>query len=193
VEDEIDFDDSSTPLVSYSFVHGGWPGDGNIDGDPQFRDPFGGDFHLMSVDCGDNVNSPCIDTGDPALFDYFLDCNGGLGTERSDMGAYGGTDSSMVAIDPLIEKLPKRFTLLQNYPNPFNASTTIRYSLSEKADVKIEIYNILGQKVETLFDGGQQAGYHSVTWRADKFASGIYLARLQAGSRSKNVKMVLLK
>jgi hypothetical protein len=82
---------------------------------------------------------------------------------------------------------------LRSYPNPFNASTTIRYGLPEQSDVRIEIYNILGQRVVTLFDGNRQAGYHTVTWRADHYPSGVYFSRLQAGGRSENIKTVLLK
>lgn len=89
--------------------------------------------------------------------------------------------------------LPERLSLLQNYPNPFNSSTTICYSLPEQSDVRIEIYNILGQKITTLFDGHKQAGYHTVTWHADHYPSGIYFARLEAGHRSESIKIVLLK
>ncbi len=89
--------------------------------------------------------------------------------------------------------LPERFALLQNYPNPFNPSTTIRYSLPAQSNVRIEIYNILGQKITTLFDGHKQAGYHTVTWQADHYPSGIYFTRLEAGHRSESIKIVLLK
>jgi len=193
IPNHVYVDGPANPDITFSLVQDGWPGEGNIDADPLFRDPENGDFHLMSIACGDQLNSPSIDTGDPALIDSLLNCDWGLGTERSDMGAYAGGDSATVAIDDLIDKLPKRFALLQNYPNPFNASTTIRYSLPEQADVKIEIYNILGQKAAVLFDGNQSTGYHSVTWHADDFPSGIYLARLAAGTVSKNIKMILLK
>jgi hypothetical protein len=88
---------------------------------------------------------------------------------------------------------PDKLSLSQNYPNPFNASTTIKYTLPTQSDVRIEIYNILGQGVATLFEGNRQAGYHTVTWQADNYPSGVYFARLQAGGRSENVKMVLLK
>ena len=89
--------------------------------------------------------------------------------------------------------LPNALSLLQNYPNPFNPSTTIRYTLPAQSDVRIEIYNILGQRVATLFDGNNQAGYHTVTWHANDFPSGVYFARLETGKRSENIKMVLIK
>ncbi|MEE9554387.1 MAG: T9SS type A sorting domain-containing protein [candidate division Zixibacteria bacterium] len=183
----------SSVQISFSDIMGGWQGNGNISADPFFRDPGIGDFHLMSVECGDPYDSPCIDAGSPVIIDSLLDCDWGLGTILSDMGAYGGGDSATVDINDIIERLPSRFTLLQNYPNPFNPSTTIRYSLPEQSDVRIEIYNIIGQKVATLFDGNKQAGYHTVTWKADNYPSGVYFARLETGSQAENIKMVLLK
>ena len=170
-----------------------WPGEGNIDTDPLFRDPENGDFHLMSTACGDPYDSPCIDTGSPALIDSLLDCDWGLGTILSDMGAYGGGDSATVDISDYLDRFPSRFSFLQNYPNPFNPTTIIRYSLRHQSDVTIEIYNILGQRVATLFDGNKQAGYHTIAWHADDYPSGVYFARLEAGIRAENIKMVLLK
>jgi hypothetical protein len=180
--------------ASYCNIQGGWEGEGNIDTDPLFRDPENGDFHLMSIACGDPYDSPCIDAGDPAIIDSLLDCSWGLGQLRSDMGAYGGGDSATVVIDDLIDKLPSRFALFQNYPNPFNASTVIRYMLPEPSQVTIEIYNILGRRVETLVDERQQvAGYHQVVWNARDLSSGIYLYRIQAGHYLQTNKMILLR
>lgn len=88
---------------------------------------------------------------------------------------------------------PNTFHLSQNFPNPFNPSTTVRYSLPKQSDVRIEIYNILGQIVTTLLDDNKEAGYHTIAWQASDFPSGVYFARLEAGGRSENVKMVLLK
>ncbi len=184
---------SSYPTILYNNIQGGWEGEGNIDSDPLFRDPENGDFHLMSTECGDPYDSPCIDTGSPAIIDSLLDCDWGLGTILSDMGAYGGGDSVMVAIEDYIKNLPEKFALFQNYPNPFNPTTTIRYSLPTQSDVRIEIYNIIGQRVATLFDGNKQAGYHAVTWQADDYPSGVYFARLETGKRSENIKVVLIK
>jgi hypothetical protein len=89
--------------------------------------------------------------------------------------------------------LPSPFSLSQNYPNPFNSSTTISYSLSSLGHVTVTVYNIVGQKVETLFDGEMQAGEHRVSWNAKDMPSGLYFARFAAGERTETVKMVLLK
>ena len=82
---------------------------------------------------------------------------------------------------------------LSNYPNPFNAATTIRYTISRESEVSIAIYNLLGQKVETLFDGINNPGEHSITWDASDVPSGIYFARLERRGIAENIKMVLLK
>jgi len=90
-------------------------------------------------------------------------------------------------------RVPVGFLLKGNYPNPFNPSTSIAYSLSTESIIRLEIYNLLGQHVATLYEGMQQAGEHIVTWNASDFPSGIYFARLEAGEQSENIKMVLLK
>jgi hypothetical protein len=181
------------PIVIFSDIQGGWEGEGNIDVDPLFRNPENGDFHLMSTACGDPHDSPCIDAGHPDILDSLLDCSWGLGELRSDMGAYGGGDSVMVGIDQDDILVPHEFSLLQNYPNPFNAATIIRYALPEPSEVKIEIFDILGRKVETLVDENQQAGYHQIMWNAEDKTSGIYLYRIQAGSLTETKKMLLLR
>ena len=89
--------------------------------------------------------------------------------------------------------LPQSYSLSQNYPNPFNPVTVIQYALPKDCCVKLEIYNILGQKVATLVDEQQRAGYKTVRWNAGSFASGIYFCRLKSGDYTKTRKMVLLK
>jgi hypothetical protein len=170
------------------------PGIGNISIDPLFRDTANGDFHLMATYCGDPYDSPCIDAGDPDILDFILDCDFGLGGARSDMGAYGGDNLGYPT--GIIEEediTPKTFLLPQNYPNPFNASTNIKYYIPNKSEISLLIYNLLGQRVETLFEGAQIAGEHVLTWDASHLPSGIYFARLETGDRIENIKMVLLK
>jgi hypothetical protein len=82
---------------------------------------------------------------------------------------------------------------LSNYPNPFNAQTAIGYSLRTKTEISLSIYNLLGQHVETLFEGTQNAGEHTIIWDATHFPSGIYFARLETAGRAEIIKMVLLK
>ena len=89
--------------------------------------------------------------------------------------------------------LPESFSLLQNYPNPFNNSTTIKYRLSKTSNVSIEIFDILGNKVELLVAKIKDAGDHEVSWNAGSYSSGLYFARLIVGTNSKTIKMILLK
>ena len=85
------------------------------------------------------------------------------------------------------------FALASNHPNPFNASTLIEYNLVSAAEVTIDIYNILGRKVETLKQGEQQAGYYQVVWDASNQSSGTYFYRIETGKYAETRKMVLLK
>jgi hypothetical protein len=89
--------------------------------------------------------------------------------------------------------LPREFALYHNYPNPFNSSTLIRFSLPQSSQVKLDIYNILGQKVTTLLDGNLHAGNYSIIWDGGHMASGVYFARLTADGISKMESMTLVK
>jgi hypothetical protein len=88
---------------------------------------------------------------------------------------------------------PQGFVLSQNYPNPFNPTTQISYILPKDGHVKLEIYNLLGQKVGTLVDEYQQAGQKTVNWEAKDLSSGIYFYKLTAGDLTATKKMVLTK
>jgi len=89
--------------------------------------------------------------------------------------------------------VPSSYGLSQNYPNPFNPQTAIRYALAKDAQVTLVVYNIAGQKIKTLLNEEQQAGYHECVWDGKDVASGIYFYRLQAGDFVQTRKMVLLK
>ncbi len=89
--------------------------------------------------------------------------------------------------------LPDRFGLAQNYPNPFNPFTIIGFSLPERARLRLEVFNVLGQSLAILADGDFTAGYHEVGWEASEVPSGIYFYRMTIENRSFTRKMLLLK
>jgi hypothetical protein len=88
---------------------------------------------------------------------------------------------------------PVDFVLLQNYPNPFNPQTTIEFKLPEKQRIKLAVYDITGQEVEVLVNQEMAAGNHSVTFRADDLASGVYVAKLAVAGQTKTIKMLLVR
>ncbi|MBU0984854.1 MAG: T9SS type A sorting domain-containing protein [candidate division Zixibacteria bacterium] len=94
--------------------------------------------------------------------------------------------------------LPYRFELSQNYPNPFNPVTTIEYSLPQRSSVKIDIFNLLGQKVRTLVDREESAGSYTITWdgtstTGEAVSTGVYFYRFQTDDHVETKKMLLLK
>jgi hypothetical protein len=96
------------------------------------------------------------------------------------------------------ESAPQHFSLSQNHPNPFNPRTSIRYALSQDAHVRLTVYNVLGQRVATLVDEHQVAGYKTSSWegkdtRGVEVASGVYFYRLEADRFSEIRKMLLVK
>ena len=89
--------------------------------------------------------------------------------------------------------IPDKWELLQNYPNPFNPSTVIKYQVKQAGQVKLDVFNLLGQHVKSLVNEQQSAGSYNVTFEANGLPSGIYLYRLQTNDFVKIRKMILLK
>jgi hypothetical protein len=115
-----------------------------------------------------------------------------------DEGLYFDASSFSGVDDEIGDETIKGFSLGQNYPNPFNPSTTIEYSLNKDGEVEIAVYNILGQKVKTLFEGYKVKGNHRIVWdgtgRDDSpVASGVYFYRTKSEGQTLTNKMVLTK
>jgi len=89
--------------------------------------------------------------------------------------------------------LPREYKLHQNYPNPFNPTTEIRFDLKEPGMTKLTIYNSLGQVVARLVNDYLPAGYHSVRFRNERAATGVYFYRLESGKFTAMKKMVMVK
>lgn len=90
-------------------------------------------------------------------------------------------------------ELPLAVELAQNYPNPFNPTTNITFGLPESGSVRLDVYNVMGQRVATLVNDQKPAGYHTVTFDASRLASGTYLYRLQTGNQVITKKLMLVK
>ena len=95
-------------------------------------------------------------------------------------------------------KTPENYSLLQNYPNPFNGETTIEFQVSHESNVKLEIFDVLGQKVKTLVDEQKLPGFYSISWDSRNndgktMNSGVYFIRFIANNFSEVKKMMLLK
>lgn len=89
--------------------------------------------------------------------------------------------------------MPKTFELSQNFPNPFNPSTQIRYAVPQISEVRLDVYNMIGQRVATLVNEEKLPGNYSIDFDASTLSSGIYFYRLQAGSVQLTRKMMLVK
>jgi outer membrane protein assembly factor BamB/N-acetylneuraminic acid mutarotase len=105
----------------------------------------------------------------------------------------------VLSLDKHIDTLPIKFKLRQNYPNPFNPSTTISFALPEQAQVTLEVYNTIGQRIRTIVASDvYNVGYHTAIWDGrDQYGnpvpSGVYIYRLHAGEYVESRKLLLLK
>ena len=92
-----------------------------------------------------------------------------------------------------IRQIPSEFVLEQNYPNPFNPSTTIKFTVPKREYVNLTVFNLLGQKVETLISEEKNKGSYEVRFNASNLPSGVYFYRIRAGNSVKTKKMTLLR
>jgi anthranilate phosphoribosyltransferase len=112
------------------------------------------------------------------------------------MSAVRSVTASFVKVSAVDEKrrsVPETFDLLPNFPNPFNPTTVIGFQLPAARVVHLVVLDLLGQRVATLVEGKQEAGYHEVTFDASRLSSGIYLYRLQAGDFIRTRRLLLVK
>jgi hypothetical protein len=103
------------------------------------------------------------------------------------------TDPGPTNENGLITEIPKEYNMYQNYPNPFNPTTKIKFDVPKLSFVTLKIYDITGHEVATLANQQMEAGVFQFGWDASNFASGIYFARLDAGSYKHIIKMLMIK
>ncbi|GEM_PF-5948653 len=129
--------------------------------------------HQNQLIVGSPGNDDVADDADGAAYVY-------------DLGTFTDLEDTKIST-------PDQFALKQNYPNPFNPSTNIPFKLAEAGKVTLNIYSIVGQKVETLISKKMSAGSHSVTFNASDLSSGVYLYSLKFNGENKTNKMMLVK
>lgn len=123
---------------------------------------------------------------------------GSIDPRKYDHWDFNTMTPNPTSVEQISDNVPNSFDLEQNYPNPFNPETSIRYSIAKAADVKLTVYNMLGQKVATLVNEKQTAGKYVAAWNGQNDAgrlvsSGIYVYKLEAGDFLQTKKMLLLK
>jgi hypothetical protein len=139
-----------------------------------------------------SIDSPCIDTGTSRYtFENItildLPKNSYNGSEP-DMGSYEfDRISSVKSIDT------DSSVNVSNYPNPFNANTTIQVVVNTSKWIRINIYNILGEKITTLYNGKVNLGKHIFIWNAKKESTGIYFYKIEFGNAVRLGKIMLIK
>jgi hypothetical protein len=104
-----------------------------------------------------------------------------------------GVISNVVGVADDAPEAVDAITLAQNAPNPFNPTTTINYSIAKAGDTTIEVYNVAGQKVDTIVNEYMDSGRHSAVWDASEFSAGIYFCTVKSNGHSKTIKMTLVK
>lgn len=166
---------------------------------PIWMDTLRNFYHILTNNNGDSLielserelafSTSDYPDGEYRIFVEALDEYGNSTIDSMDVQFQNG----IVGVSDHQGKEKYDFGILSNYPNPFNNSTIIDYNLPEATYTVINIYNILGDKVETLISGDQHAGYHQVIWDASDYPSSLYFYRIQAGEYIETRKMVLLK
>jgi len=136
---------------------------------------------------------------DTAYDGLYVDHVSALGVDSAWSGPAGyhfvGHDSikGVITNQVAVEEAPAAFAVAQNSPNPFNPTTTISFAIPEAGTVSITVFNVAGQKVDTIANEFMSTGSHSVTWDASGHSAGVYFYTVKTGSFSETMKMTLLK
>lgn len=147
----------------------------------------------------EKVNEKLIPSNQDGLYE-FLDAQVAAGRRHFYKLENVNIDGSTSIHGPIEAEapLPKDFRLAENFPNPFNPTTTVRFDLPKSTHVKLEVYNVLGQKVKTMINEQMEPGYHEILWNSlndqgMRVSSGVYYYRITAGDFHDVKKMALVK
>jgi hypothetical protein len=136
---------------------------------------------------GENIGNIVIDMIDVRQSDGYV----AVATHGN--GVYSSYITEIPSSLEEIIHLPASLLLYPAYPNPFNATTTIKYSIPYRGWVKLQVYNMLGEKVMTLIDNNILAGEHELQWTAADLASGTYIIKMRFENHTKTQKVMLVK
>ena len=143
----------------------------------------------------EGTNWVSFSSGMPTTFVYDLKYKESAGiimAATHGRGCWTFNLSQAIGIKPISE-IVTRFSLYQNYPNPFNPATDISFSIPEETNVKLVVYDITGNLVETLANNRFERGTHLLRWEASKYASGVYFYRIETEKFTESKKMLLVK
>lgn len=179
-------------LKSHLFIAGGGAGYGPWPASDRVYCWKEGEGWMLATPLPTPVGSPHVELATIDSTDYIF-VFGGYNNGYLNTFYIGEIKNSVPVEEQEILPSPSDYALSQNYPNPFNPITEIKYTLPHDSYVRLEVYSTLGQKVATLVDQRQTAGYKSLRWDASSLASGIYFYRISAADFTSTRKMVLLK
>ena len=212
IKQEISPQNNTEYLLTF-WIKGAIPS--RTDGEVEASPLSGGNSESMGVDAKNNATPITPDNGEfvitPGTYNnwtqvnYYWNSKSDYGGFLVDMGSYDNS-TSVYYIDD-VSCLPAgataiedgwtgtitQFELFQNYPNPFNPNTTIRFAVPEKSDVKIQVFDQLGQMVKQVLYFDAPAGYHEAKIDGSDLASGVYIYRLEAEGFVASRKMMLVK
>lgn len=126
----------------------------------------------------------------------YNDKSGGIHNPKYVISALRGAMTLLglkTSVETFDAAIPTDYTLAQNFPNPFNPTTNIRFALPKSGNVKLTVYDAVGREVQTIVNNHLSAGTHTVEFKANNFASGVYLYKIEAGDFVKVNKMLLIK
>lgn len=168
--------------VAYGRVMLSWPDvdDPDLKGYAIYRSTSPFSIPLSSQRIGTSPITSYTDEGGSNLSTYYYGVTAIDGSDNESPQAVSSPAILVVAVNDQ-DALPQEYHLAQNYPNPFNPSTSIRYALPERSRVRLSVFNTLGQKVATVIEEVQEAGYYQAKWLGDD-ASGMFFYKLEATS-----------
>ncbi len=159
--------------------------------------------HAVQVAADAAFESLVVDTTTEATFyridalpqpgNYYWRINATDFSLTSDWSTVASFAASVVVGTEENPDLPDRYALEPNYPNPFNPVTTIRFALPSSEQVTLDVFDVVGRRVARLVDTRLPAGFHETRWNANRFASGMYVYRIRAGTYQQSRAMILLR